>query len=154
MADETTGAFEGPVAYLERGEVGERIMLELPATVGTGAGASCHIGGNPYIDRIHCQFLLASGRPMLKDLTCTPDRTGVNGLGLPSRGTRFIKPGATVTIGNEDFTFGGLLSEEETARYWEEKRARLEAEAQAAAEERAAEDGEAVDGEVTEAAEA
>lgn len=140
---------EGPVAYLERGELGEKIYLELPARLGTGAAATCRVTGNPLIYRQHAEFLMASGRCMIKDLTCDANAIFVNNKGLPARGTRFLKKGAVLTIGNEDFVFGDLLPEEETAQYWQDKRERLRqeaiearkaAEAEAAASEEASEE--------------
>lgn len=120
---------DGPVAYLERGELGEKVYLELPARLGTGKAATCRVTGNPLIYRQHAEFLMASGRCMIKDLTCDANAIFVNNKGLPARGTRFLKKGAVLTIGEEDFIFGDLLSEEETAQYWLDKQERLRQEA-------------------------
>lgn len=111
----------------------ETLEFELPASFGTGQAATFKLRGNPVVQRLHFTIFAASGREMIKDLTCVPNAVFVNGKGLPSRGSRFIKPGAVITIGAENYVYAGLLTPEETQRYAERKAAEA-ADAEAAEE--------------------
>ncbi|MGN0038833.1 MAG: FHA domain-containing protein [Coriobacteriales bacterium] len=99
----------------------ETLEFELPATFGIGKAASFKLEGNPVVQRLHFSIFSASGREMIKDLTCVPNAVFVNGRGLPSRGSRFIKPGAVISIGSENYVYAGLLGPEETRLYAERK---------------------------------
>lgn len=116
------------VGALRRESNCETLEFELPATFGIGKAASFKLEGNPVVQRLHFTIFAASGREMIKDLTCVPNAVFVNGKGLPSRGSRFIKPGAVITIGAENYVYAGLLTPEQTQRYAEQKAAAAAAE--------------------------
>lgn len=122
------------MGFLTVASTGERLEFELPASFGRGQAASFKLMGNPVVQRLHFSIFPASGREMIKDLTCVANAVFVNGRGLPSRGSRFIKPGAVISVGDEDYAYGGLLSEDEMRRYVELKAAREAAKAAAEAE--------------------
>ena len=67
-------------------------------------GVDFHVGGNGAISRQHAIILHKGDSYYIKDNKST-NHTYVNGEAVPADEEVLLKDGATITLGDEDFTF-------------------------------------------------
>ena len=92
--------------YLKRVNTDEIIMINKPVfKIGKASrGVDFHVGGNGAISRQHAIILHKGDSYYIKDNKST-NHTYVNGEAVPADEEVLLKDGATITLGDEDFTF-------------------------------------------------